>query len=144
MEIIPNLAFSLMRNMNERSLGAAMLHGKCPSCREGNIFPSRMFSYTKLTDVNHKCPNCEAVFTPEPDFFYGAMFISYAFSVALMVTVFTAINILVDQAPLSTYLITIVISNILLLPLMLRYSKVLYLYWLGKLKYDPGKRNVDH
>jgi uncharacterized protein (DUF983 family) len=116
-----------------------MLQGKCPRCREGSIFPTGIFSYRKLTEVNHKCPNCNAVLSPEPDFFYGAMYISYAFSVALMVTVFTAINVLVDHAPLSTYLITIIISNALLLPLMLRYSKVLYLYWLGKLKYDPEK-----
>jgi hypothetical protein len=26
-----------------------------------------------------------------------------------------------------------------LLPLMLRYSKILYLYWLGKLSFDPLK-----
>ncbi|MDX5477545.1 DUF983 domain-containing protein [Fontibacter flavus] len=125
--------------MNKKSLGAAMLQGKCPSCREGNIFPTPIFSFRKLTEVHHRCPKCQAVFTPEPDFYYGAMFISYAFSVALMVTVFTAINILTDNAPLSAYLITIVVSNVLLLPLMLKYSKVLYLYWLGKLKYDPEK-----
>lgn len=144
MKIIPNLAFSFTHSMKEISLGAAMLQGKCPSCREGNIFPAKILSYRKLTEVNHKCPNCAAVLTPEPDFFYGAMYISYAFSVALMVTVFTVINILVDHAPLSTYLVTIVISNSLLLPPMLRYSKVLYLYWLGKLKYDPRKRKIDY
>lgn len=129
--------------MEKKSLGAAMLQGKCPKCREGNIFPTPIFSYSKLTEVHHKCPNCQAVLTPEPDFFYGAMYISYGFSVALMVTVFTAINILTDNAPLSTYLITIVVSNVLLLPLMLKYSKVLYLYWLGKLKYDPEKAKVS-
>lgn len=129
--------------MEKKSLGAAMLQGKCPKCREGNIFPTPIFSYSKLTEVHHKCPKCQAVLTPEPDFFYGAMYISYAFSVALMVTVFTAINILTDNAPLSTYLITIVVSNVLLLPLMLKYSKVLYLYWLGKLKYDPETAKVS-
>ncbi|PSL07888.1 uncharacterized protein DUF983 [Cecembia rubra] len=129
-------------SMKNKSLGAAMLHGKCPSCREGNIFPTRVFSYRKLTEVNHQCPKCDAVLTPEPDFFYGAMYISYAFSVALMVTVFTAINILVDHAPLSTYLIIIIVSNILLLPPMLRYSKILYLYGLGKLKYNPEKVKI--
>lgn len=125
--------------MKNKSLGEAMLQCQCPRCREGNIFPTNVFSFKKLTEVNHKCPNCDAVFSSEPYFFFGAMYISYAFSVALMLAVFIIINVLVDHAPLSTYLITIIISNVLLLPPMLRFSKVLYLYWLGNLKYDPGK-----
>lgn len=68
-------------------------------------------------------------------FFYGAMYISYAFSVALVITSLTAINVLVANPELWMYLTTTVVLNIILLPAMLRYSKVLYLYWLGKLKY---------
>lgn len=123
--------------MEQVSLSKAMLTGKCPHCREGSVFPTSLVSYSKLTVVHHKCPTCQAVLTPEPDFFYGAMYISYAFSVALMVTVFVAINVLFGRSPLSYYLIPIVISNVLLLPLMLRYSKILYLYGVGKLSYNP-------
>ncbi|MFD2202974.1 DUF983 domain-containing protein [Shivajiella indica] len=125
--------------MKERSLGSAMLHGKCPQCREGSIFPSSLFSYHKLTEVNHTCPKCKAVLTPEPDFFYGAMYISYAFSVALVINVLIILNFFFEDPDISVYIITVIVSNLVLLPLMLRYSKVLYLYWLGKLQYDPGK-----
>jgi uncharacterized protein (DUF983 family) len=94
-----------------------------------------MFSYRKLTQVNKICPVCEANFVPEPDFFYGAMYISYAFSVALVITALTAINVLVAKPELWMYLTTVVVMNILLMPAMLRYSKVLYLYGVSKLKY---------
>ncbi|UJP63554.1 DUF983 domain-containing protein [Mongoliitalea daihaiensis] len=127
--------------MKEVSLSKAMLTGKCPHCREGDVFPSSLYSYSKLTNVHHQCPTCKAVLTPEPDFFYGAMYISYAFSVALMVTIFVAINVLFGRSPVSFYLIPIVISNALLLPLMLRYSKILYLYGVSKLSYDPQWKN---
>lgn len=130
--------------MKRRSLGNAMLNGKCPRCREGNIFPVAMMSYLKLTDVHHKCPNCEAVLTPEPDFFYGAMYISYAFSVALVINILLVLNYLFDDPEISVYVITVVVANFLLLPLMLRYSKVLYLYWVGKLKYDPTKASLKN
>ena len=63
------------------------------------------------------------------------MYISYAFSVALVITALTAINVLVEVPELWMYLTTVVLLNIVLLPVMLRYSKVLYLYGLGKLKY---------
>ncbi|MGY6522660.1 MAG: DUF983 domain-containing protein [Mongoliitalea sp.] len=127
--------------MERRSLSSAIVNGKCPRCREGNVFPTPIMSYTKLTQVNHKCATCKAVLTPEPDFFYGAMYISYAFSVALMVTIFVAINVLFDRAPVTYYVVTIIVLNIALVPLMLRYSKVLYLYGVSKLSYDPQWKN---
>lgn len=126
--------------MKERSLGAAMLHGKCPKCREGNIFPNSMFSYRKLTVVNERCPHCNAVLIPEPDFFYGAMYISYAFSVALVINVMIILNFFFEDPAVSVYIITVVVANLILLPLMLRYSKILYLYGLGKLRYTPIRK----
>lgn len=125
--------------MKVRSLGAAMLQGKCPKCREGNIFPNRIFSYRKLTVVNPRCPNCNAALIPEPDFFYGAMYISYAFSVALVINVMIILNWFFDDPDVMTYILTVLVANLILLPLMLRYSKILYLYGLGKLKYTPNK-----
>ena len=103
------------------------------------MFPVAMMSYRKLTEVNHRCPHCEAVLIPEPDFFYGAMYISYAFSVAMVINILLILNYLFDDPDISVYVTTVIITNLLLLPLMLRYSKVLYLYWIGKLKYDPEK-----
>lgn len=123
--------------MKGRSLGVAMLQGKCPKCREGNIFPNSMFSYRKLTVVNPRCPNCNAVLIPEPDFFYGAMYISYAFSVALVINVMIILNWFFDDPDVMTYILTVLVANLILLPLMLRYSKILYLYGVGKLKYTP-------
>lgn len=125
--------------MKGRSLGAAMLQGKCPKCREGNIFPNSIFSYRKLTVVNERCPNCNAVLISEPDFFYGAMYISYAFSVALVINVMIILNWFFDDPEVLTYILTVLVANVILLPVMLRYSKIIYLYGLGKLKYTPMK-----
>lgn len=121
--------------MSKISIGKSISLAKCPQCREGKIFSVNMFSYAKLTHVNKECAACGANFVPEPDFFYGAMYISYAFSVALVITALTAINVLVAKPELWMYLTTVIVLNILLMPAMLRYSKVLYLYGVSKLKY---------
>jgi uncharacterized protein (DUF983 family) len=121
--------------MSKISAGQAIVMAKCPKCREGRLFSVSVLSYSNLSDVNKTCSVCGANFVPEPDFYYGAMYISYAFSVALVITSLTAINVLVEKPKLWMYLTTTVVLNIFLLPAMLRYSKVLYLYWLGKLKY---------
>lgn len=128
--------------MKERSLGSAILQGKCPRCREGNIFPTSIISYRKLTEVADKCPHCHAVISPEPDFFMGAMFISYAFSVALVIASLIILNLLFEDPSILIYGITIIVGNLILLPAMLRYSKVLYLYGVGKLKFDPKYSKV--
>lgn len=127
--------------MKTRSLGAAIAQGKCPQCREGNLFPTRLFSFRQLTAINKHCGHCGANFNPEPDFYMGAMFVSYAFSVALVVTVLVALNVLMERPPFWMYIAFIGGSNLLLLPFLLRFSKVLYLYGVGKLKYNPQAAN---
>ncbi|MCH7414226.1 DUF983 domain-containing protein [Belliella sp. R4-6] len=126
--------------MKRKSLITAMINGNCPRCREGSIFPTSIVSYRKLSDVHQKCPTCNAVLTPEPDFFYGAMYISYAFSVALVVNVLIILNYFFNDPEVWVYVSTVMIANIVLIPIMLRYSKVLYLYGVGKLSYDPQWR----
>jgi len=116
----------------------AVITAKCPKCRKGNLFPVFVMSYRRLSDINQICPNCKETLVPEPDFYYGAMYISYAFSVALVVTVMVAMNVLFQRPALSFYLVAVVVANLLLLPLMLRYSKVLYLYAMGSINYDES------
>lgn len=118
-----------------KSLAAAITGAKCPRCREGNMFPVNPFSYRKLTVINSQCAICDASLIPEPGFYDGAMYISYAFSVALMVTSLVAINVLVAKPELWMYLSSVVGLTILLMPAMLRYSKTLYLFGVGKLNY---------
>jgi uncharacterized protein (DUF983 family) len=118
-----------------KNLAAAIAQAKCPKCRQGNMFPVSPFSYRKLSVMHSRCQVCDANLIPEPGFYDGAMYISYAFSVALMVTSLVAINVLVAEPKLWMYLTTVVVLTIFLMPAMLRYSKTLYLYWVGKLKY---------
>lgn len=121
--------------MSGKSGFKAILDANCPQCREGKIFPVSTFSFRRISAINDTCPCCKANLNPEPDFYYGAMYISYAFSVALVITALTAINVLVEKPELWMYLATVVVGNLILFPAMLRYSKVLYLYGMGKLKY---------
>lgn len=121
----------------EKSAFGAILGAKCPQCREGSLFSVPLISFKKLSQINSTCKVCHANLNPEPDFYYGAMYISYAFSVALVITSLVALNVLLVKPKLWMYLTLVLTLNVILLPLMLRYSKVLYLYMVGKLKYRP-------
>lgn len=110
------------------SVGKSILLAKCPKCRKGDIFGVPLYSFFKLTEVNKTCANCGANLYPEPDFYYGAMYISYAFSVALFINIMIILNYFFDDPELWIYILSVVTINLLLLPFMQRYSKVLYLY----------------
>jgi uncharacterized protein (DUF983 family) len=125
--------------MNNVGLGQALLTAKCPQCRKGDLYNNSLFSFRKLTHINQSCGHCGALLVPEPDFFYGAMYISYAFSVALLVAVMILLNLFYPDADTWVYVVIIFVLNVLMMPLMLRYSKVLYLYGVGKLKYKSDK-----
>lgn len=50
---------------------------KCPRCHEGDMYPTATFSFKQPFDMHERCPHCNQNFSPEPGFYYGAMFISY-------------------------------------------------------------------
>jgi uncharacterized protein (DUF983 family) len=109
---------------------AAQLKCKCPRCWEGDIFKYPLSDYLKFSKMNLQCSVCAASFEPEPGFYYGAMFVSYALTVILFTIVGISLYLLFHPAD-EVYLIVIPISALLFTPLSFRYSRVLFLYWFG-------------
>jgi hypothetical protein len=61
----------------------------------------------------------------EPSFFYGAMYVSYALTVAFAIAIFIIFYLI--GFGLITSFIAIVASLILLLPFTMRLSRILYI-----------------
>jgi hypothetical protein len=86
--------------------------------------------------MNELCPHCGVRLEPEPGFYQGAMYVSYAFTIAFMVIV----GVLLYFSGVENewiYIGTVIGIMILLAPLNYRYSRIIYLYSFGGLKYDP-------
>ncbi|MEM7551044.1 MAG: DUF983 domain-containing protein [Bacteroidota bacterium] len=114
----------------------AILSMKCPKCREGKLFAYPSYAGTKMMEMNESCPVCKTGFKVEPGFYYGAMYISYGFNVALVIAVGVALNIFLEDAEVWIYILTVTVSILLLFPLIFRYSRTMYLHWFGGIKYD--------
>jgi uncharacterized protein (DUF983 family) len=123
--------------MPKRSYISALLHGKCPRCREGDIFKYPARKISKFNVMNETCPCCGVGLEPEPGFYQGAMFVSYAFAVAVIVIVGLLLYFLGDPSE-WVYIGIVVVVVLLLSPLNYRYSRILYLTLFGGLKYNPG------
>jgi uncharacterized protein (DUF983 family) len=111
----------------------AVWQGKCPRCRQGDIFKYPLSRISKFSEMNANCPECDAPFIPEPGFYYGALFVSYAFNVALMVMVSVILYFFVSP-PEWVYGVSLVIASFLFIPISFRYSRILFLYWFGGLQ----------
>ncbi|WP_424964423.1 DUF983 domain-containing protein [Ekhidna sp.] len=57
--------------------------------------------------MHKKCPNCSQSLEPEPGFYTGAMYVSYAFQVAIIIAVITTTNVLGIDGSLEWYIVWI-------------------------------------
>jgi len=85
--------------------------------------------------MHEKCPHCGLKFEVEPGFFIGAMFVSYALVVAVSLFVIFTLFLGFHDPPIWIYAITVTSLIILLLPVIFRYSRVLFLHWFGGVRY---------
>lgn len=101
-------------------------HNKCPRCQEGDFFvKSSGFRFKDNLKTHETCSNCGLKYMIEPSFFYGAMYVSYAITVAMAVAVFVICRLL--DLSLLTALISILAALILANPFVMRVSRLLYI-----------------
>jgi hypothetical protein len=112
----------------------AVVHCKCPRCRQGDIFSGKMYSLSFRGQVtNEFCPHCNLRFEREPGYFYVSMFVSYAMSCAEMIAASVATYILglaLVYENLWYYVGILLMTVVILAPFNYRYSRVILLHWL--------------
>jgi uncharacterized protein (DUF983 family) len=106
----------------------SVFHQKCPRCHEGPVFLFNNPYRLKDTATMHsKCNQCGLNFSPEPGFYFGASYVSYALTVAVAITVFTALFPFVDWHREWIYFGTIGAALVLTLPINYRLSRMIWM-----------------
>lgn len=90
--------------------------------------------------MNKACPHCGVRLEPEPGFYQGAMYVSYAFTVVVMVIVGMILYLTIDPSE-WVYVGVVIGAMVLLIPWNYRYARIVYLYTFGGIKYDPSWSN---
>jgi uncharacterized protein (DUF983 family) len=98
---------------------------RCPRCGRDKVFPNSILHMGKFAETQYECAQCKLSYEPEPGFFFGAMYWSYAIIVAIIVTMSVAMNLLglFDYA-----IVSIPVAIVVFLPVIFRYSRMLMLY----------------
>ena len=105
----------------------SILNLKCPRCNEGDLFLTKNpYSFSDMDKMPDKCPVCEQKYWLEPGFYYGAMYISYALTIALSVSVFVAMIVL-WHFDIMWYLGLNATAIILLFPPIFRVSRSIWI-----------------
>lgn len=109
---------------------------KCPRCQEGNMFlPGTLYLPTKFYKMHNYCDLCRQSFEPEPGFYFGSMFVSYALNTALFIIFWVATSLLVEDISLPMILGILVVVVIGLLPVTFRISRSIWINFF--VHYDP-------
>ncbi len=118
----------------------AIIQGKCPRCRSGKMF-SKPALGTGFMEMFDHCPVCNLKYEIEPGFFWGAMYVSYAISCAILLTLGGATLIILNDPDFWVYIAIIIPVFILASPLTYRYSRILMLYWFSPVRFEEQYAN---
>ncbi|MBF9220152.1 DUF983 domain-containing protein [Hymenobacter ruricola] len=123
------------------STALALLQLRCPRCHQGKLFSTSALNVTRFAQMPEQCPVCGQSFEPEPGFYFGSMFITFAFNVATFLGLGVLIYYLLDNPDTWVYVSIITGVTVLFTPLILRYSRALMLYLFGGVQYRKGVKS---
>lgn len=127
----------------KKSMVVSMLTLQCPQCRESHMFENpNTYSLHKLGAHKKVCDKCGADLQPEPGFYFGAAYVSWALTVALWVSVLVALKAFdawgwIEFGFLThpiTFLVTGIVASIICFPYMFRLSRVVWAHFFIKPK----------
>lgn len=114
----------------------SIMANKCPRCQEGDFFIYKNpYNLKKFDKMNDSCSVCHESFEKEPGFYQGAMYVNYALSIAAGVGWFILVYIFYGFDP-AIFVISFSVVLVLLLPLMFRIGRLLWINFFVKYSKD--------
>ena len=115
----------------------AIFGQRCPRCEKGKMFTEGLFNFSKFLEMPEKCPVCGLHFTPEPGFYMGSMFVSYAvFSWGMLALV--ALFYLVFHIGINMSIFLAVLCGLISFTWVIRLSRAVALHLVRS--FDPNAK----
>jgi hypothetical protein len=121
----------------------SVLTNRCPRCRRGDIFKYKnpyALKGSHYMQMHEHCPVCGQATDLEVGFYYGTGYVSYALTMLLSGVTFVLwwlfIGVSINDNRVFWWLGCNTILLIVLQPVLMRFSRTLWLSWF--VKYDPN------
>ncbi len=118
------------------------LWNKCPKCHNEKVFKAPLYNLKQFDVMSKVCACCGEKYEKEPGEFYGAMYVSYALMVGWFVITWV-MDSFIFHSETWNYMIFVVVTMVLFMPLTFRISRLLWLNFF--IKYDKkfSKRSIS-
>ncbi len=119
----------------------SILKQKCPRCNEGDFFVSTAYDLKNAGKIHENCSVCGLKYEKEIGFYYGAMYVSYAFQVAVFVTLWTSFNLFIPSASIGIQITVILLATLLFSPYLYALSKITWINFFIAYDENAGTKN---
>jgi len=125
------------------TLGSRMysiVNMRCPRCHEGPIFNgNNIFKPSAALKMHGNCSRCGFNYQPEPGFYFGAGYVSYALTTAIAIAVFVMLLPFFSWEEEWIYFTAIGGSIVLSFPVVFRLSRSIWMNFFFRYK-SPEER----
>ena len=113
----------------------SILTGTCPKCHSDNMYVNKNpYIITESMKMHDHCRRCGFKYKIEPNFFFGAMYVSYGLAVLAGMLIFCIASLALDMS-LNKSFVSILIGLVILMPWITRLSRNIYINLF--VHYDP-------
>jgi len=119
----------------------AMINARCPHCHEGRLFKYKWWNLLNFAQMHENCPHCDLRYEVEPGFFFGAMYISYAFTVGIMLIGGLIVFNFFNDPPAMGYVVPITIFSLVMVPFNFRTARVIFIHLFSGISYEQESIN---
>ena len=88
--------------------------------------------------MHEHCSRCGLKYKIEPNFFFGAMYVSYGLAIIFGMIIFAAANFVFD-ADIASSFISILIGLVVSMPILTRWSRNIYINMFINYKPDAAR-----
>lgn len=104
---------------------SSLVREKCPYCGKEDVFKKSVF--LKIPEMHASCKACRSDFTGEPGYFFGAMYVSYAISVAIGAATFLVSRFALGVTSVPLTIAAIILMIVLVLFKNFKWSRIIWL-----------------
>ncbi len=128
--------------MKQESVKYSILKMKCPRCHQGDLFVHKNHYqlFTGFMKMHKNCSVCNQTFNPEPGFYFGAAYVSYAIGTAICVAAFLVAFFAFHIRSTGPLVTAIFAPLILLAPINYRLSRSIWANMFIKYKGVPKQK----
>jgi uncharacterized protein (DUF983 family) len=114
---------------------------KCPKCHSGDLYPTKLLSFSKTFVMLERCPACRQQYVIEPGFYWGAMYIAYMLSSGIILGGFGLLFFVFGFSILQSFF-TVLVILFLLYGLIFRMARSI---WINLyVHYDPNRKLIEN